>query len=105
MTDPEIARQIGRLEGGQRAIERGIADMAAQNSHEHGEVIGEIRALRTEVGKKADSTRVDNHAGRIRSLEDTRKEGSGVARAFRAGQGLLVLGLMALSYVAAKGGP
>jgi hypothetical protein len=105
MTDPEIARQIGRLEGGQRAIERSIADMAAQNSREHGEVVAEIRGLRDDISRKADNSRVDNHAGRIRSLEDTRKEGSGAVRTIRAGQGLLALALVVLSYVVGKGGP
>lgn len=105
MTDPEIARQIGRLEGGQRAIERSIAEMAAQNSKEHGSVLAAVQGVRDDLALKADTARVENHAGRIRSLEDTRKEGSGAVRTIRAGQGLLVLALMALSYLAAKGGP
>lgn len=103
MTDPEIARQIGKLEGGQIAIERSIADMAAQNSKEHGEVVAELRGLRGELARKADNSRVDNHAGRIRSVEDKIKEGSGVARAFRAGQGLIAFALVVASYLAGKG--
>lgn len=104
-----IDRQIGRLEGGQEAIEKSIAGMQEQNSREHAEVVRQLEGIRADLGAKADTTRVDNHAKRIREIEDNDLHGTGEAagteRTLKLLQGLIVLAIGVGGYLFGVGHP
>jgi hypothetical protein len=97
--DRELGIVIGKVE----AIGEQLADMRRSNSAEHAAVIRRLEDVRAEVARKASDVRVDALEGRTDSLEKTRDEGSGAARAIRVAQGVGLFLLAALPFLLVKG--
>lgn len=100
-------QQFGRLEGNVESLQREMITMREQNSREHGTVVATLEEIKSKLDAKADVTRVDNHAARIRELENKASqdtgEKSGAAKTLKLLQGAGVFGLMLLTYLAGKG--
>lgn len=79
-----------------------VKQMREENVRDHSAVVAELRGMRKEseaqyeglrdrLELKADQTRVNNHADRIDSLEQTRDKGRGILAAVIAIQSFLIL--------------
>lgn len=79
-------KEFGELIGQVKAMNGRLDSMQQANTREHDDVVNRIEQMRTDV-----TTRLNNHAGRIDSLEQTRDKGSGAAWAIRIGQGFVFL--------------
>lgn len=97
MNPPASEKELGELIGEVRSLGKQVAEMRAENTVEHGEVVRRLEELRQEVSNKASEEWVKDHETRIDSLESTRDKGAGAAWAVRIGQGivLFVLALFA----------
>lgn len=99
----DISRQIGKLEGTVEALTQGVGELRAENARDHAEVVASIERLGAKLEAKADNIRVDDHALRIDSLEQTRDKGRGFMLALVAIQSTLLLASAVLSVLAATG--
>lgn len=97
MNPPASEKELGELIGEVRALGKQVAEMRAENTVEHGEVVRRLEGLRQEVSGKASEEWVKDHEDRIDSLESTRDKGSGAAWAIRIAQGILLLALAVLA--------
>lgn len=79
-----------------------VKQMREENVRDHSTVVAELRGMRKEsevqyeglrdrLELKADQARVNNHADRIDSLEQTRDKGRGILAAVVAIQSILIL--------------
>ena len=97
-------REFGELIGSVKAIGEQLAEMRAANSVEHATVERHLTEIRAALTTKADTATIQTHERRIDSLEKTRDEGSGAARAIRVAQGVGLFILAALPFLLVKGG-
>lgn len=97
-------REFGELIGEVKAIGTQLVEMRATNSAEHAKVEGHLTEIRAALASKADTSTIHTHEQRIDSLEKTRDEGSGAARAIRVAQGVGLFLLAALPFLLVKGG-
>jgi hypothetical protein len=104
LNPPASEKELGELIGEVRALGKQVAEMRAENTVEHGEVVRRLEELRQEVGGKASEEWVKDHEGRIDSLESTRDEGKGAAFAVKVAQGVGLFLIAALGIIVAKGG-
>jgi hypothetical protein len=74
-----------------------------ENSRDHAEVIERLERLDVRLEQKVDHARVNNHAARIDSLEQTRDKGRGVLMAALAFQSILLIAVAVLSVLAGVG--
>lgn len=74
-----------------------------ENSREHAEVVERLERIDVRLEQKVDHVRVNNHAVRIDSLEQTRDKGRGVILAVATFQSILLLVTAVLSILAATG--
>lgn len=74
-----------------------------ENTRDHAEVIGRLEKIDVRLEQKADNIRVNNHAGRIDSLEGSRDKGRGIMMAVVAFQSILLLAVAVLTVLAALG--
>lgn len=77
---------MGRLEGNVEAVverldaqSENLRELRAENQRDHGEVMRRLEQLTVAIGAKADNTRVNDHATRLRTLEDHRSQTVGAA--------------------------
>lgn len=109
--DPETNKQIGRLEGGQRAIERSIAGLSEQIDRNNAELTRQVERVHSRLDTKADAARVDNHAARIRDLENRDAQDVGKAegeaasdkRALQIIQGIVFVATIIMTALLASG--
>jgi hypothetical protein len=97
-------REFGELIGEVKAIGSQLVEMRSANSAEHASVERHLTEIRAALATKADTRTIQTHEQRIDSLEKTRDEGSGAARAIRVAQGVGLFILAALPFLIFKGG-
>jgi len=84
LVDGEVGRQLGRLEGNVEAlsdrvgaVSENLRELRTENARDHAAVVRTLEEIRGGLQRKADTTRVNDHASRIDSLEKTRDEQRG----------------------------
>lgn len=114
MTQESLDGKVGELVGEMRqfgkrldGLDQRFGEMHSANASDHAAVISRLDTLaaevRTGLEQKADRAIVDAHARQIDRLESLSDRAAGMAQLVRWGQGIAVVVIALLSYLAGSG--